>query len=162
MNIFDLITEFKFNDHIIKPGEEVYVITAPSGCKARSEYQLWHYKLGHIKEMYKNDFALSKDSPSKFKRDQYEFYSALGDSYLIDYRVKFINYEGQEDRYSTLCKRKSLYFSFEKDIMLRDLNNLNKIYEFKKKQKIEFDNFIKEFSEQNNWSYNDYMFNKGD
>ena len=46
--------------------------------------------------------------------------------------------------------------------MLRDLNNLNKIYEFKKKQKIEFDNFIKEFSEQNNWSYNDYMFNKGD
>lgn len=71
------------------------------------------------------------------------------DDIPLDYRISLINYEDNKSYYCNKHLDK-LYFEDELDELTKDITNLNKVLEFKKKQKEELQKYVKEFK---GWNY---------
>ena len=120
-------------NRIIKEQDIVYVVMSPSG--ATIPYRSIKC---YINKIYYRRTTLV---------DRLEY----DDSNIpADYRISLINAENPKARY-TKKNLDKIYFEDEKDKMQVDIDNLNKILQFKIKQKQELENYInREFY---NWIY---------
>lgn len=144
----DTILVDRLDDYNISVGDKVYVLAYPNAKTSK-----YSYKEATIIRIEKNVHMMEK--PNEFTR-HYKAKLKMWQQYQnkdeCD-RCKFtINCAG--DSFCREIKRKYLYTQEEFDILLKDIDNLNKVYDFKKLQEEQFKSFItKTFDD---WDYDNF------
>lgn len=136
------------DNYDIKVGDTVYILVWPnSSC---SQY---NYKKAELVFIKKDTFEGEKPKEgSKHYKAKIKMWERRYNKDECD-RCKFV-VQVEGDRYCREVERKYLYMQSELSILEEDITNLNKVYDFKKQQEKELQEYLT--ANFKDWHYNSF------
>lgn len=121
---------------------------SPNNSKTKKIYQQYYYKEGIFTYAnISNRVHIINNTKINF---QYNKEQCLDESFMYKYHIKY------NDGTWSYVDRKHIYFEDEYQQLITDINNLNDILAFKRKQKILLDNYIEQINKNKDWNFNNF------
>lgn len=133
------------NDYDLKVGDKIFVLIHPT-----SYSPCYSYKEAKLIQIRKSTYVHEKpDEMTKHYKAKMAMYERWLNKDECD-RCKF-TVQCLDNKYYREIERKNLYLESELDILIEDIDKLNRVYAFKKNQEQEFNEFLEQ--EFIDWDY---------